>query len=260
MAGHNKWSKVKRKKAVLDAKRSKIFTKIIREITVAAREAGGDPDFNPRLRLAIDHANAANMPKENIENAILKGTGELEGVDYEEYTYEGYGPSGTAFFIEAMTDNKNRTVSEVRYLFDKHGGNLGADGCVAWQFDRRGMVVVDAASVEDGEVFQLELIELGAQEFVRSESGANDDVEGDFVWEVHTTYDDFAQVDERIRQTDYEVTESMLTRIPTSVVKIETVKEAERVMAFYDLLDEHDDVQNVYANFEIDESILGELD
>jgi YebC/PmpR family DNA-binding regulatory protein len=255
MAGHNKWSKVKRKKAVLDAKRSKIFTKIIREITVAARETGGDPELNPRLRLAIDHANAANMPKENIENAIKKGTGELEGVDYEEYTYEGYGPAGTAFFIEAMTDNKNRTVSEVRHLFDKHGGNLGADGCVAWQFDHRGMVIVDASTVKDNEHFQLHMIELGAQEF-----GQGEDDDGNAVWEVHTTYDDFAQTDERIRQTDYKVLESSLTRIPTSVVKIETVKEAEQVMNFFDLLDDHDDVQNVYANFEIDESILGELD
>ena len=248
MAGHSKWSNIKHRKARQDKRRARLFTKLIREITVAAREGGGDPDYNPRLRLAIERASNANMPKDNIENAIKKGTGELEGVDYEEYTYEGYGPESTAFFIEAMTDNKNRTVSEVRHLFDKHGGNLGADGCVAWQFDRRGLVQVLTSSVEDADTFQLEMIELGATDL-----GQGEDEDGEPVWEVYSAYEDLHKLNESIQKTGYEISDSMLTRVPTNTVPL-TEEQADKVMAFYEVIEDHDDIQNVYTNFEVSET------
>ncbi len=251
MAGHSKWSNIKHKKAREDAKRAKIFTKLVREIIVAAREGGGDPDYNARLRLGIERAKDANMPNDNIENAIKKGTGELEGVDYEEYTYEGYGPAGTAFFIEAVSDNKNRTVSEMRHLFDKHGGNLGADGCVAWQFERRGLILVDIGSVDDADTFQLEMIECGATDFERGE-----DDEGHDVWKVYSTYESFNEVNDAIRESGNEVSDSMLTRIPTNEVDIDSEDDAEKVLDFYGLIDDHDDVQNVYANFSVADDLL----
>ena len=255
MSGHNKWSTIKHKKAREDARRGAAFTKLIREITVAAREGGGEIDYNPRLRLAVERAQAANMPKDNIERAIKRGTGELEGVNYEEHTYEGYGPDGVAIMIEAMTDNKNRTVAEIRHLFSKYGNGLGADGCVAWQFERKGMVVVDPESVVDEEEFQLELMELGVEDIQRGE-----DEDGNMVWEIVTAYDQLHAVDSATRAAGYKVKSSELTRIPSNMVPLADAASAARVIKFYEMVDDHDDVQNVYANFEISDEIMAELD
>lgn len=244
MAGHNKWSKIKRKKGVNDAKRSALFTKLIREITVAAREGGGDPDYNARLRLAVDTAKAESMPADNIDRAIKKGTGELEGVDYEEATYEGYGPGGVALFIECLTDNTNRTVADIRHALGKFGGSLGTDGSVAWQFDRKGQIVIDASKYSEEAVFEA-AIEGGAE-----------DVEGDgeeFV--VTTELADFAAVQDRLKASGIVPSSAELTRIPTSEVKVGG-KDGERLLKLLDMLDDLDDVQKVHSNADIDEAIL----
>jgi YebC/PmpR family DNA-binding regulatory protein len=246
VAGHNKWSKIKRKKGVNDAKRGALFTKLIREITVAAREGGGSVDFNARLRLAVDTAKAASMPQENIERAIKKGTGELEGVNYEETTYEGYGPGGVALFIECLTDNTNRTVADVRHALTKNDGSLGTDGSVAWQFDRKGQLVIDASRYEEDAVFEA-AIEAGAE-----------DVEGDgeeFV--VTTDLSDFAAVQESLRAAGVETTSAELTLIPKNEVAV-TGKEAEKLLRLLDMLDDLDDVQKVHSNADIDEAVLAE--
>ena len=246
MAGHNKWSKIKRKKGVNDAKRGALFTKIIREITVAAREGGGSVDFNARLRLAVDTAKAASMPQENIDRAIKKGTGELEGVDYQETTYEGYGPGGVALFIECLTDNTNRTVADVRFALSKNDGSLGTDGSVAWQFDRKGQLVIDATKYDEETVFEA-AIEAGA-----------DDVAGDgdeFV--ITTEPSDFAAVQQGLREAGIEVTSAELTRIAKNEVSV-TGKDAEKLLKLMDMLDDLDDVQKVHSNADIDEAVLAE--
>ncbi len=246
MAGHNKWSKIKRKKAVNDARRGAQFTKLIREITVAAREGGGDPEYNARLRLAVDTAKAASMPDENIERAIKKGTGELEGVSYEEVTYEGYGPGGVALFIECLTDNTNRSVADVRHALGKHDGSLGTEGSVAWQFDRKGQIVVDATRHDEDAVFEA-AIEAGAADVER---------DGDeFI--VTAEPADFTAVQEGLRAAGIEIASAELTRVARSEVPV-TGKDAEKLLRLLEMLDELDDVQKVHSNADIDESVLAE--
>jgi YebC/PmpR family DNA-binding regulatory protein len=236
VAGHNKWSKIKRKKAVTDAKRGAQFTKLIREITVAAREGGGEPEYNARLRLAVDTAKAASMPAENIERAIKKGTGELEGVAYEEVTYEGYGPGGVALFIECLTDNTNRSVADVRHALGKHDGSLGTDGSVAWQFDRKGQIVIDAQRYTEESVFEA-AIEAGAEDVER---------DGDeFI--VTSEPADFTSVQEGLRKAGVEPTSAELTRIAKNEVSVDG-KDAEKLLKLLEILDELDDVQKVHSN------------
>ena len=246
VAGHNKWSKIKRKKGVNDAKRGALFTKLIREITVAAREGGGSPEFNARLRLAVDTAKAASMPADNIERAIKKGTGELEGVDYQECTYEGYGPGGVALFIECLTDNTNRTVADVRHALGKHDGSLGTDGSVAWQFDRKGVVTVDAAKHSEEEVFEA-AIEAGAEDVT------NDGDE----YVVTAEVSDFMAVQDGLKEAGIEASSSELTRIAKNEVAV-TGKDAEKLLKLLDRLDDLDDVQKVHSNADIDDAILAE--
>ncbi len=246
MAGHNKWSKIKRKKGVNDAKRGALFTKLIREITVAAREGGGSVEFNARLRLAVETAKAASMPAENIERAIKKGTGELEGVDYQEVTYEGYGPGGVALFIECLTDNTNRTVADVRYALSKCDGSLGTDGSVAWQFERKGQIVIDASKHSEDDVFEAAI-----------ESGA-EDVAGDgeeFV--VTAEPSDLQSIEAGLKEAGIEAASAAITRIPKNEVAV-SGRDAEKLLKLLEMLDELDDVQNVHSNADIDEAVLAE--
>ena len=247
MAGHNKWSKIKRKKGVVDAKRGALFTKLIREITVAAREGGGSPEFNARLRLAVDTAKAASMPAENIDRAIKKGTGELEGTRYEEVTYEGYGPGGVALFIECLTDNTNRTVADVRYALTRYDGSLGTGGSVAWQFDRKGQIVLDASRYSEDAVFDA-AIEAGAE-----------DVTGDgdeFV--ITTDVQRFNAVQDAIRRVGIEASSAELTRIAKTEVSVGG-RDAEKLVKLLEALEDLDDVQKVHSNADIDEAVLAEV-
>jgi YebC/PmpR family DNA-binding regulatory protein len=246
VAGHNKWSQIKRKKAANDQKRGKIFTKLIREISVAAREAGGDPDYNPRLRLAIDTAKAENMPLENIERAIKRGTGELEGVNYEDVSYEGYGPNGVALYITTTTDNQKRTVAEVRHILEKNGGNLGTSGSVAWQFDRKGQIFVDAGRYHEEAVLEATL-EAGAEDMTREG--------GEFV--ITTEVASFHQVQEGLKEAGVEFSHAELAMIPRTEMAVGG-SEAEKLLKLLDALDDHDDVQKVYSNADIDESVMAE--
>lgn len=246
MSGHSKWSTIKRKKAGVDAKRGAIFTKLIREITVAARNGGGEVDFNPRLRLAVDTAKAANMPAENIERAIKKGTGELEGVAYEEISYEGYGPGGVAIYIETLTDNANRTVADVRNCLGRNGGSLGTSGSVAWQFERKGQVVVDADGTTEEALFEV-AIEAGADDLSR---------EGDeFIVTCDSTV--FNEVQEGIRKAGIEVASAELSWMAKNEVEV-AGKDAAKLLKLLDALDELDDVQKVHSNADIDEAALAE--
>lgn len=247
MSGHSKWSTIKRKKGAADAKRGQIFTKLIKEITVAAREGGGDPEMNPRLRTAVDNAKAQNMPSDNIDKAIKRGTGELEGVRYVRVTYEGYGPGGVALFIECLTDNENRTVAVIRHLLSKHGGNLGKDGSVAWMFDQKGQILVDA-SRHDPESVMLAAIDAGAEDVIEEEG---------FV-RVMTPFTAFQAVQDSLQAAGIEAEEAELAMIPKSSVSVEGSM-AERVLKLVDALEEEDDVQKVAANFDIDEKILAEV-
>ena len=246
MAGHNKWSKIKRKKGVNDAKRGALFTKLIREITVAARDGGGDPEYNARLRLAVDTSKAASMPAENIDRAIKKGTGELEGVNYEEITYEGYGPGGVALFLECLTDNTNRTVAAVRHALLKFDGSLGTDGSVAWQFDRKGLIVIDAGRYSEDSIFEAAI-----------ESGAEDVVGDDDEFIVTAEVGDFAVVQEGLKAAGIDATSAELTRIAKNEVAV-TGRDAEKLVKLLDMLDEIDDVQKVHSNADIDEAVLAE--
>jgi YebC/PmpR family DNA-binding regulatory protein len=247
MSGHSKWSSIKHKKAKVDAQRGKIFTKLIREIMVAARMGGGDPDLNPRLRLAVDKARGANMPWDNIERAIKKGTGELEGQEFENAVYEGYGPAGVAILVEALTDNKNRTASEVRHTFSKYGGNLAGSGSVAWQFKDRGVLYVDKDKADEDTVYEIAL-----------EAGAEDiQSEGD-IYEIFTSPKDFMAVKTAFDEKEIEVNQASLTKIPQNQVKV-SGKEAEKVLRLIEYLEDLDDVQDVYANFDIPDEILETL-
>jgi len=247
VAGHSKWSKIKRKKAANDQKKGAIFTKIIREITVAAREGGGDPDMNPRLRLAVDTANAAEMPKENIERAIKKGTGELEGVNYEEVTYEGYGPAGVALFIETLTDNQNRTVADIRHTLGKKNGSLGTTGSVAWQFERKGQIFVDASRYTEDAVLEAALM-AGAEELRN---------EGD-EYLVLTEATAFHAVQEGLKEQGVEPASAELAWVAQNEVKVEG-SDAERVISLVEALEELDDVQKVHFNADIDEETLAAM-
>ncbi len=244
MSGHSKWSTIKRKKAKLDAQKGKVFTRLIREITVAAKEGGGNPESNSRLRAAIDVARAQNMPQDNVKKAIMRGTGELEGVHYEELSYEGYGPSGVAILVEAVTDNKNRTTSEIRHIFSHHGGNLGDNGCVSWMFRDSGVIYVDKDKVDEDTLLTLAL-----------EAGALDVVIEDDSYQIVVSPKDFEHVRSIISDEGIEISSAELTKTPQSTVKVGD-KDARMVLKLMDELEEHDDVQNVHSNFDIPDEIL----
>ena len=241
MSGHSKWASIKHKKAALDDKRGKIFTKIIRELSMAARMDGGEPDTNPRLRKAIADAKAVNMPADNIKRAIMKGTGQLEGVSYEEITYEGYGPGGVAIYVEALSDNKNRTVSELRHVFAKNSGHIGESGCVAWMFKRKGYVVVEQEKASEDELLEI-ILDAGAEDLM--EDGSN--------YEIFTPPEDFEAVVNALKEHDIELAASNLGYIPQNYVKLEG-KQAQQLLRLMEELEDHDDVQHVWANFDIDE-------
>ena len=247
MSGHSKWAGIKHKKAKVDAQRGRIFTRVIREITVAARLGGGDPVGNPRLRDAMDKAKAANMPQDNIIRAVKKGTGELEGVSYEECIYEGYGPGGVAIFLEAVTDNRNRTTAEVRKLLSKFGGSMGESGCVGWMFNKKGLIQVTAKGVDEEHLLAVAL-----------EAGAEDVRIGEQSFEIVTDLKDFGGVKTALTQGSFPIEQAEITMVPQSTIRLEG-KVAEQVLRLMDGLEEHDDVQHVYANFDIPEEIMAAL-
>lgn len=248
MSGHSKWANIKHRKGAQDAKRGKIFTRLIKEITVAARSGGGDVDANPRLRSAVAAAKAENMPKDNIERAIKKGTGELEGETYDEIRYEGYGPGGVAVLVDCMTDNRNRTVGEVRHAFTKSGGNLGESGCVAFMFDRKGSIIIDKETVDEEKLMEVAL-----------EAGADDVIEEDTTFQVLTTPEDFETVREELEKSDIEMVEAEISMIPQNTVEVAVEKTAASLMRLIDTLEENEDVQNVHANFDIPDEIMEKL-
>ena len=247
MSGHSKWATIKHKKAALDAKRGKAFTRLIREIQIAAREGGAEIETNPRLRTAVNAAKAQSMPQDNIKRAIMRGSGQLEGETYEEITFEGYGPGGVAFFVETVTDNRNRTVSELRHLFAKNGGNLGENGCVAWMFDKRSLIVVpkDAGS-EDA---LMEAAVAAGSEDMRDEGDS---------WAIVSDPAAHDQVLEALGKIGVEPPSADVTRLPQNSVHVEG-KQAAAVMRMFEAIEDHDDVQNVYANFDIEDRELEEL-
>jgi YebC/PmpR family DNA-binding regulatory protein len=242
MSGHSKWASIKHKKGAADAKRGKVFTKIIKELMVAARGGGGNPDSNPRLRTALAAAKAANMPLDNIKRAIMKGTGELPGQQYESVTYEGYGPGGVAVLAETLTDNKNRTVAEIRHLLSKHGGNLGENGSVQWMFDRKGYISVAKEEASEDKLMELAL-----------EAGAEDlQTEGDS-FAIYCSLEVFENVKNALENAKIPVQTAELTMIPQNGIRLEG-KKAEQMLKLMEALEDHDDIQHVYANFDIDES------
>ncbi|MGH9376737.1 MAG: YebC/PmpR family DNA-binding transcriptional regulator [Terriglobia bacterium] len=247
MSGHSKWATIKHKKGAADARRGKIFTKLIKEITVAARMGGGDPDSNPRLRTAVLAAKAENMPADNIKRAIQKGTGELPGATYEESVYEGYGPGGVAIMVEVATDNKNRTVSEIRHLFAKHGGNLGESGSVAWMFHKKGYIVIEKDKANEEQLLNL-VMDAGAEDLV--EDGSN--------WEIFTAPNDLAKVVDRLKAENTTPAVAEVSMVPQTFIKL-TGKGAQQMLRLTGDLEDHDDVQHVYANFDIEESELHAL-
>ena len=246
MAGHSKWANIKHRKGAQDAKRGKIFTKIIKELTVASRIGGGDPDINPRLRTAVDKAKQANMPKDNVDRAIKKGTGDLDGVSYEEGLFEGYGPGGVALIVEFLTDNRTRTVADVRHCFSKYGGNLGVSGSVAFLFDRKGLISFSAENDFD-QIFEIAL-----------EAGAEDVKDEEDVYEVITDPGDFIPVREAMAAAGLKWETAETTMIPQNQVMLEG-KPAETMLKLMDALEDNDDVQNVYANFDISEEELAKI-
>ncbi|MGD1968368.1 MAG: YebC/PmpR family DNA-binding transcriptional regulator [Desulfobacterales bacterium] len=247
MSGHSKWSSIKHKKAATDAKRGKVFTKLIKEITVAARMGGGDPEANPRLRTAIQAAKGENMPKDNIERAVKKGTGELEGVNYDESIYEGYGPGGAAVLIESLTDNKNRTVADIRHIFSKAGGNMGESGCVAWMFDKKGYIAVENKAVEEEALMEAAL-----------DAGAEDIREDDSNFEIITAPEDFEAVKTAIDGASIPYLVAEVTMLPQSTTFLKG-KEAEQMVKLMEALEDCDDVQKVYTNADIPEEIVNSL-
>ena len=249
MSGHSKWATIKHKKGAADAKRGKVFTKLIKELMVAARMGGGNPEGNPRLRAALLAAKAENMPKDNIDRAIKKGTGELEGVNYEEMMYEGYGPGGVAVLVDIMTDNRNRAAAEVRHIFSRNSGNLGEAGCVAWMFNKKGSIVFDKKAIPEEELIELAL-----------EAGAEDVKDEEDQFEVITPPEDFLNVKAAFddRELKYELAE--ITMSPQTNVPIEDTKTAQQILRLLDALEDSDDVQNVYANFDIPDQIMESLE
>ncbi|MFW5875848.1 MAG: YebC/PmpR family DNA-binding transcriptional regulator [Myxococcota bacterium] len=248
MSGHNKWSTIKRRKGAQDAKRSKVFTKIIKEITVAARTGGGDPNGNPRLRKAIDDAKAANMPADNLDRAIKKGTGELEGVHYEELTYEGVGPDGVLFLMQIMTDNRNRTASEIRKIFGKHEGELGQSGSAAWAFEEKGVIKLPLASATEEQLFEAA---VGA--------GAEDLEKAGETWVITTPRDDLDTVRTSIEQAGLPVDESELAFLAKTPKTVDG-RVADQLVDLYEALEDHDDVQKVFADFELSEQAMAQLE
>ena len=247
MSGHSKWHSIRHKKAVVDAKRGKQFAKLIKEITVAARLGGGDTDANPRLRTAIASAKALNMPADNIKRSIQRGTGELEGVQYEEVVYEGYGPGGVAVFVEALTDNKNRTVAELRHVFTKHGGNLSEPGSVAWMFSKKGIFMVEEEAVGEDRLMEVAL-----------EAGADDISLDEGAYEVTCPWELFASLREALGDADISTTMAEVIQVPQSTIKLEG-SEAQQVLRLMEGLEDHDDVQNVSANFDIPAEVMEEV-
>ena len=245
MSGHSKWSTIKHKKGAADAKRGKIFTRIPKEMTVAARMGGGDPFGNPRLRAAIAEAKANNMPKDNIERAIKRGTGEIEGVTYEELTYEGYGPGGVALMVETMTDNTNRTTPEIRHIFEKNGGNLGTPGSVRFQFERKGYFAVEKSAVGEDKLMEV-VLEAGADDL------QTDDPEA---FEIFTSPENFEQVRQALEKNNIPTVEAKLGQMPQNYIKIDEGK-SKSMMRLMEMLDDHDDVQNVWTNFDIPEEMM----
>ncbi len=245
MSGHSKWHSIKHKKGALDAKRGKLFTKLIKEITIATRSGGsGDPNQNPRLRQAVSDAKASNMPNDTIDRAIKRGTGELEGVTYEEVTYEGYGPGGVAVMVQTTTDNRNRTVSELRHLFSKHGGNLGESGSVAWMFNKKGQIIVDAALKGEDDMMEIAL-----------EAGAEDMQSDGVTYQVLTTPEDFHAVLDKIKSAGIVPMSADITMVPQNTIKLDG-NSATHMLKLYEAIDDHDDVQSVSSNFEIDDAVM----
>ncbi len=242
MSGHSKWHSIRHKKAIVDAKRGKIFTKLIKEVTVSARLGGGDIEANPRLRSAVQAAKDSNMPQENIKRAIMKGTGELPGVNYESVTYEGYGPGGVAVFVECLTDNKNRTVADIRHSFAKHGGNLGETGSVNWMFNRKGYISISKGAASEDDLLDIVL-----------EAGAEDLQSEDDSYQVYTSFEQFEAVRKALEAAQVELSGSELTMVPSTEVNLEG-KVAARMLKLMEMLEDHDDVQHAYANFDIDEA------
>jgi YebC/PmpR family DNA-binding regulatory protein len=241
MSGHSKWHTIKHKKGAADAKRGKIFTRLIKELTVAARAGGGDPDMNPRLRTIIAEAKANNMPRENIERAIRRGTGEEPGVSYEEIMYEGYGPGGVAMLVQTLTDNKNRTVGEIRFIFNKYNGNLAAENSVAWMFSRKGQVIVEKEKADEEKLLNAAL-----------EAGADDVSDDGGVWEVISAPESFEKVRDAVKALGIEPASAEIAMIPQNYVKLQG-KEAQAMLKLFEAIDDQDDVQHVWANFDIEE-------
>ncbi len=248
MSGHSKWHSIKHKKAAKDAKRGKLFTKLIKDITVAARDGGGDPDLNPRLRRAIEKAKAANMPADNIERAIKKGTGELPGVTYESVIYEGYGPSGVAILVYAYTDNKNRTVAEIRHIFSKKGGSLAGAGSVAWQFNKKGLIVVDKDQINEDDLLEV-VLEAGAEDMK---------TEGSF-YEIYCDVSNLESVRQALDDKGIKYQSADITMLPTTTVRITDEHIAKQILNLMETLEDHDDVENVYSNFDIPEEIMEKI-
>lgn len=244
MSGHSKWASIKHKKAATDAKRGKIFTKLIKEVTIAARQGGGDTNTNPRLRTAIDRAKQANMPQDNIERATKKGTGELEGVTYEEFTMEGYGPGGVAIMVELLTDNKNRTTSDIRNIFSKKNSNVAGAGSVSWIFEKKGYIEVDKGSASEDEVMSAAL-DAGAQDMETEED----------IYTITTDPRDFEAVKKALSDNDIKIKSAEVTMIPKSTIKL-TGDDARQILALVEALEDSDDVQNVYANFDIPDEFV----
>jgi len=245
MSGHSKWHSIKHKKAAADSKRGRLFTRLIKEMTAAARMGGGDPDANPRLRLAIATAKAANMPAENIKRAVMRGTGELPGVSYEDVNYEGYGPGGVALFLEALTDNRNRTVAEIRHIFSKNGGNLGESGCVGGMFDRKGYFVVEKSAADEVKLLET-VLNAGAEDM--REDGEN--------FEIFTSPENFESVRSALESENISTAAAEVSMVPQNYVKLEG-KSAQTMLKLMESLEDHEDLQNVWANFDIDESEMG---
>ncbi|MGA2260383.1 MAG: YebC/PmpR family DNA-binding transcriptional regulator [Acidobacteriota bacterium] len=246
MSGHSKWHSIKHKKAATDSKRGRIFTRLIKEMTVAARSGGGDIDSNPRLRLVVNTAKASNMPAENIKRAIMRGTGELPGVSYEEMNYEGYGPGGAAIFMRALTDNRNRTVAELRHILSKNGGNLGETGCVAWMFDRKGYFVVEKAGASEETLLDL-ILNNGGDDL--REDGGN--------YEIFSGPESFEPLKTALEAAGIPVAAAEVSMVPQNYVKLEG-KEAHTMLKLMDALEDQEDVQNVWSNFDIDEAVIQE--
>ncbi|MCL5406471.1 MAG: YebC/PmpR family DNA-binding transcriptional regulator [Deltaproteobacteria bacterium] len=249
MSGHSKWATIRHKKGAADAKRGKVFTRLIKELMVAARMGGGNPEGNPRLRAAVLAAKAENMPKDNIDRAIKKGTGELEGVNYEEMTYEGYGPAGVAVLVDIMTDNRNRAASEVRHIFSRNNGNLGEAGCVSWMFNKKGSIVFDKKTMPEEELMELAL-----------EAGAEDVKDQEDQFEVITAPEEFLNVKAVFDEKGITYDLAEVTMAPQTTVRIEDPKTAQQILKLLDALEDNDDVQNVYANFDIPDQIMESLE